>query len=43
VKLPTQRGELEIVDVSKDDVTIDVNHALAGKSLTFDIEIMDIK
>lgn len=42
-KLPTQMGELEITKVEGDDVTIDVNHPLAGKTLLFDIEIIDIK
>lgn len=42
-KLPTQMGELEIIKVEKDDVTIDVNHPLSGKTLLFDIELIEIK
>lgn len=41
--LPTQMGELKIIKVEKDDITIDVNHPLAGKTLLFDIEVVDIK
>lgn len=41
--LPTQYWEFKIVEVTDTEVTIDVNHALAGKTLNFDIEIIDIK
>lgn len=41
-KLPTQMGELEIIQVDGDNITIDINHPLAGKTLLFDIEIVDI-
>lgn len=37
---------VSVVTVSKvegDDVTIDGNHPLAGKDLTFDVEVMDIR
>ena len=33
----------KIKEVNDEDVIIDINHALAGKTLTFDIEIIDIK
>ena len=41
--LPTQVGNLKILDVNDKEVTIDANHELAGKTLNFDIEIVDIK
>jgi FKBP-type peptidyl-prolyl cis-trans isomerase 2 len=42
-ELPTQFGVFKIKEVNDEDVIIDINHALAGKTLTFDIEIIDIK
>lgn len=39
-KLPTQYWEFEIKEVSKDSVKVDMNHSLAWKSLTFDIEMV---
>ncbi|MCP4522936.1 MAG: peptidylprolyl isomerase [Candidatus Gracilibacteria bacterium] len=41
--LPTQHGVFKIKEVKGDDIYIDVNHTLSGKTLTFDIEIIDIK
>lgn len=32
-----------VVDVDEATVTLDANHPLAGKDLTFDIELMDVK
>mgnify|MGYP000580738596 CR=1 FL=1 len=32
-----------IVDVKKNSITIDLNHPLAGKNLTFDIKVVDIQ
>lgn len=42
-KLPTQYWEFEIKAVTDTEVTLDVNHALADKTLNFDIEVIDIK
>jgi FKBP-type peptidyl-prolyl cis-trans isomerase 2 len=42
-ELPTQFWVFKIKEVNDEDVIIDINHALAGKTLTFDIEIVDIK
>ncbi len=42
-KLPTQYWEFTIKAVTDTEVTLDVNHALADKTLNFDIEVIDIK
>ena len=41
--LPTQVGNLKILKATDKEITIDANHELAGKTLNFDIEIVDIK
>jgi FKBP-type peptidyl-prolyl cis-trans isomerase 2 len=33
----------EVVDISPDVVTVDFNHELAGETLTFDIEVLDVE
>ena len=38
-----QQVPLKIIQVTKDDVMIDMNHPLAGKKLIFNIEIVDVK
>ena len=42
-KLPTQMGEFEICDDCEDTITLDTNHALAWKDLTFEVKIEKIK
>jgi len=38
-----QRFPAKIVEVKKDAVVMDFNHPLAGKTLNFDVEVLDIK
>ncbi|MDD3145213.1 MAG: peptidylprolyl isomerase [Candidatus Gracilibacteria bacterium] len=40
--LPTQIGNIEIIDSDETTITVDGNHPMAGKVLNFDIEIKDI-
>ena len=40
--LPTQFGELTILETDEETVTVDVNHPLAGKTLTFEVELVEI-
>lgn len=45
LKLVDENGEeipVVVVDVDEETVTLDANHPLAGKALTFDIEVLDI-
>jgi len=42
-ELPTQYGMFKIIDADDTTITLDTNHELAGKTLTFEIEIVDIK
>lgn len=36
-------GEVTIVKIEGDDITIDGNHSLAGMALTFDVEVVDVR
>jgi FKBP-type peptidyl-prolyl cis-trans isomerase 2 len=38
-----KRFPVKIVEVKKDVVVMDFNHPLAGKTLNFDVEVVDIK
>jgi FKBP-type peptidyl-prolyl cis-trans isomerase 2 len=42
-KIPTQFGTLKITSVDGDNITLDLNHELAGETLIFDIELVEIK
>ncbi len=45
LKLVDENGEeipVIVIDVSQESVTLDANHPLAGRMLTFDIEVLDI-
>ena len=44
-EVPQQEGQpmaVRVVDVSESTVTLDANHPLAGRDLTFDLELMEI-
>lgn len=36
-------GEITIINIEGDEITIDGNHPLAGMALTFDVEVVDIR
>lgn len=40
---PGQNRVATIAEVQEESVTLDLNHPLAGKSLTFDVELVEIK
>lgn len=41
IKLPLSNGMMGlVVDVNETEITLDVNHELAGKALTFDMELV---
>lgn len=43
VQGPDGEHFVEVVEVADDTITVDGNHALAGKVLTFDIEVVDVR
>lgn len=46
VEIQTEDGQIliaEVVSVNDESVTFDLNHPFAGRSLTFDVEVIDIK
>jgi len=38
-----QQRQVRVVEVEGDDVTIDANHPMAGKTLHFDVEIVEVR
>jgi peptidylprolyl isomerase len=46
LQLRTESGEqfqAMVIELGEEKVTLDANHPLAGKDLTFDIELVEIK
>ena len=45
VTAQTDQGQINLIvtEVSDDMVTVDANHPLAGKSLTFNVTVADIR
>lgn len=44
-EIPQQQGQsmaVKVVDVSESTVTLDANHPLAGRDLTFELELLEI-
>ncbi|MFK7779752.1 MAG: peptidylprolyl isomerase [Candidatus Gracilibacteria bacterium] len=41
--LPTAQGEIKIIGADEISITIENNHPMAGKTLNFDIELIEIK
>jgi len=41
--LPTAQWEIKIISATDDSITIENSHPMAGKTLNFDIELVDIK
>lgn len=38
-----QRRQVRVVEVEGDDVTIDANHPMAGQTLHFDVEVVEVR
>ena len=38
-----QQRQVRVVEVDGDDVTIDANHPMAGKTLHFDVEVVEVR
>ena len=45
LQLSNEQGQMDVIitEVDAEEVTLDANHPLAGKALTFEIEILEIK
>ena len=37
-----RRVDMQVIAITEDSVTMDANHPLAGKDLTFDIQVVEI-
>ena len=42
-QMPHGPAPFTVTELTEDTVTADFNHALAGKDLTFDVEVMDVR
>lgn len=40
---PGQNRVAQITDIAEEEITLDLNHPLAGQALTFDVELVEIK
>ncbi|MBO4300029.1 MAG: peptidylprolyl isomerase [Desulfovibrio sp.] len=45
LQLSNEQGQMDVTisEVGTDEITLDANHPLAGKTLTFEIEILSVK
>jgi peptidylprolyl isomerase len=44
-EVPKQQGQsmvVRVVDTSEQSITLDANHPLAGRDLTFDLELLEV-
>ncbi|MEW8087847.1 MAG: hypothetical protein AB2823_19985, partial [Candidatus Thiodiazotropha endolucinida] len=40
---PTNRKPVTVIEVDEDQITVDANHPLAGKSLKVDLIVVDVR
>ena len=41
--IPTLGGPVSVKEVTKEEIILDMNHRLAGKTLVFDLELVSIE